>query len=1066
MGQCCSSVFDNYIINKKKTDCQIETINSFKPNRILLQRALIENNHKKIMIKTIIKNPFSSYEKILLSLKKESVKKLKTSEELNSILNNYANCSTPLNELCYRTDSISKQFDNALTKIIEKEETFEEEVEQNKTRIVTKELNFDDENKIRELFDQHFLFTNLNEDLFQYILKEIILIHVDKDKYLFEEGFPWNYLCLVSHGQVELLKSKERIKLFSDWDCFGYLSLFYSNLNTIFESNDFSLKCVEKAKIYLLDGETFQFIQAQRLKYKMEQYFYFTRRISAFQSLNNISKYKVTIASHLKEYHTETELNSKHAYLVKEGKVFAFKKDKEIKRFTMGQIIKINTLLFGKEFESEANNNYDQLKVMECTNHHNGDNSDNNNSTNYSINILTKNQYSKQRCPTLTNNNYSFNISSNRSCKITNNTHVPQTNLNSSNTKTSYVNDRTLCYELSKTDLEWSLGKNFKNEILFSMFSKYIRANFFFSNLFPLDKLYEIFLLFELKKYEPNESIARSSIKGNQRIILLLEGNLINEITHEYISQKGDIIGNDLIKNNSEINKQIIALTHCITLECEVNTISKYFGFDILNKSKRKDLMLLQILRKIKMFMFLSHQTLMLIKNKMQKQKFKSGEEILFNDEHKSLWVITKGKIKFSTEKDGVIKETEAICSFGETQILTNDDNNNNNNKSYSAFAQDKVTGYRLSLQHFQEIFNSNNKLCLYMQNCIPFDDQKHERLLNEIYYIKTLGKAKYGNVYLVHDNKQQYALKVITRILADKDKRNLNIPYQRRIMLLVNHPFIIKTYTTFRNERFCYFLSEYINGQNLHDYIIQRQTSNMNYINIIYDQFRFYLGSMFLVVKYLKQRNIVHRDLSLKSFIIDSQGYLKLIDFASAKFIKDYACSVVGEPMYCSPEMIKGRGYSSSCDYWSIGICGYMLLYNKYPFLEYDIRNPIQLYQSIVNDDIKYPKEWEGVSDDVLNKLKDIENCIRGLLCKNVNKRTCSLHLIKELELFKDYDFHQLLEFKIKAPYIPTPEQEVNNNKEIKYLEYEDGLIKNAGKDSFDRIELWQCDCRWADEF
>ena len=113
----------------------------------------------------------------------------------------------------------------------------------------------------------------------------------------------------------------------------------------------------------------------------MEQYFYFTRRISAFQSLNNISKYKVTIASHLKEYHTETELNSKHAYLVKEGKVFAFKKDKEIKRFTMGQIIKINTLLFGKEFESEANNNYDQLKVMECTNHHNGDNNSQSHST-------------------------------------------------------------------------------------------------------------------------------------------------------------------------------------------------------------------------------------------------------------------------------------------------------------------------------------------------------------------------------------------------------------------------------------------------------------------------------------------------------------------------------------------------------------------------------------------------------------------------------------------------------------------------------------------------------------
>jgi hypothetical protein len=45
-------------------------------------------------------------------------------------------------------DSINKQFDNALSKIIEKEETFEEEVEKHKIKIIMQELYIDGEIKL------------------------------------------------------------------------------------------------------------------------------------------------------------------------------------------------------------------------------------------------------------------------------------------------------------------------------------------------------------------------------------------------------------------------------------------------------------------------------------------------------------------------------------------------------------------------------------------------------------------------------------------------------------------------------------------------------------------------------------------------------------------------------------------------------------------------------------------------------------------------------------------------------------------------------------------------------
>ena len=221
--------------------------------------------------------------------------------------------------------------------------------------------------------------------------------------------------------------------------------------------------------------------------------------------------------------------------------------------------------------------------------------------------------------------------------------------------------------------------------------------------------------------------------------------------------------------------------------------------------------------------------------------------------------------------------------------------------------------------------------------------------------------------------------------------------------------------------------------------------------------------------IKYIELADIYLLD--GKTFQFIQAQRLKLIDFVSAKFIKDYACSVTGESMFCAPEIIQGKGYSSSCDYRSIGICGYVLLYNKYPFEELNITNPIVLYQNIVNIEIKYPKEFEEGNKKFNNEIKNIEHLLKSLLCKNVNKRLCDLHKIKEAPLFKMFDFDKPLKFNIKVPYIPNVEEinfnnSISSNKKVKLLEYEDMLIKTSCKDSFDRIELWQCNCRWVDEF
>ena len=100
-------------------------------------------------------------------------------------------------------------------------------------------------------------------------------------------------------------------------------------------------------------------------------------------------------------------------------------------------------------------------------------------------------------------------------------------------------------------------------------------------------------------------------------------------------------------------------------------------------------------------------------------------------------------------------------------------------------------------------------------------------------------------------------------------------------------------------------------------------------------EQAQFYIGNLILALEHLQKMKIVHRNLKLENVMVDNEGYPAIIDFGSAKIIKERTYTIVGTPHYIAPEVIAGKGYSFSCDLWCMGVILYELICYEMPFGE-----------------------------------------------------------------------------------------------------------------------------------
>jgi cGMP-dependent protein kinase len=167
----------------------------------------------------------------------------------------------------------------------------------------------------------------------------------------------------------------------------------------------------------------------------------------------------------------------------------------------------------------------------------------------------------------------------------------------------------------------------------------------------------------------------------------------------------------------------------------------------------------------------------------------------------------------------------------------------------------------------------------------------------------------------------------------------------------------------------------------------------------------------MLIAINYLHSRKIIYRDIKPENIVVTRNGYIKLIDFGTAKEIEDRTKTIIGTPHYMAPEIIMGGGYSFSVDYWSISICMYEFICGGVPFGD-KADDPMEIYFSIINNNLEFPRH-------IIN-VKEFKHIMRKMLDKNPAYRLTNFYTIKTHPWFKDFKWDELINFNLKAPYFP----------------------------------------------
>ena len=246
------------------------------------------------------------------------------------------------------------------------------------------------------------------------------------------------------------------------------------------------------------------------------------------------------------------------------------------------------------------------------------------------------------------------------------------------------------------------------------------------------------------------------------------------------------------------------------------------------------------------------------------------------------------------------------------------------------------------------------------------------EPKIQDFEIIKELGCGSFGRVFLARHikTKVKYAIKAIDK----QNKTNIEEkPYFRReleVMYKIHHPNVVKLFGHFEDNKYCYFIMEYISKGNVYNLLTvdkKRQLSTKIISTIMKD--------VISATYFLHNMNppIIHRDIKPENVLLNEGMVAKLTDFGWSNYIQEdkERKTVCGTPIYLAPEIIKEQGHDERVDIWCIGVLLFELITGNVPFQGKDIET---LKNNILHLKIDWPKEMNPDAKDLISKILKLD--------------------------------------------------------------------------------------------
>ncbi|RNF22455.1 putative serine/threonine-protein kinase Nek1, putative,protein kinase [Trypanosoma conorhini] len=246
------------------------------------------------------------------------------------------------------------------------------------------------------------------------------------------------------------------------------------------------------------------------------------------------------------------------------------------------------------------------------------------------------------------------------------------------------------------------------------------------------------------------------------------------------------------------------------------------------------------------------------------------------------------------------------------------------------------------------------------------------------------LGAGSTGTVFEVIDavTRKPYVLKQIS-LESIGDEEKLRARKEILVMNGVDHPNIVKFRESFSGANSVNIVMEHC-ASTLEE-LIERQRAEGGQPfpeDVIIE----WMAELLCALAYLHSRSIVHRDLKTSNIFLTEKNHVKLGDFGVCTVLTSTsvaAHSMIGTPLYFSPEVCAEEDYDERSDVWSLGVVFYEMCTLRHPF---EAEHLPGLIQQILT------KEVAPFNTGLDARFEEI---VRGMLKKDPRDRPTAQDLI-----------------------------------------------------------------------